>query len=165
MHDSARQATISSVAKALLLFTATSSASSCPSRSAHHSSPTPASPPGHRARLHTALDSGIQKRTQDRKTSALLVYLRVTWHRLLRTRSAPAVLLPYTKALLFDMSSPSPTASPKEPEEVDEKIPTPDGDETQPRAEEADTMDHDHDNYPDFEVKEQDRWLPIANGE
>ncbi|KAK3678232.1 transcriptional activator hap3 [Vermiconidia calcicola] len=61
----------------------------------------------------------------------------------------------------------SPAQSPRETEDVDPTAPTPDENENEPQQQEvgeAGTMNRD-DPIPgyDFEVKEQDRWLPIAN--
>lgn len=58
--------------------------------------------------------------------------------------------------------------SPRETEEVEPTAPTPDDNEPQQQAEDPENMnrdDADHGLGYDFEVKEQDRWLPIANGE
>ena len=60
----------------------------------------------------------------------------------------------------------SPAQSPRETEEVEPDRPTPDENEPQQAEDENKTMNRDDAvaGY-DFEVKEQDRWLPIANGE
>ena len=58
------------------------------------------------------------------------------------------------------------SASPREPEDVEPPAPSPDDNEPQ-QPEEMNRPDDPGDaglGY-DFEVKEQDRWLPIANGE
>jgi hypothetical protein len=59
----------------------------------------------------------------------------------------------------------SPAQSPREPEEVEPAAPSPDENEPQPPEGETANMSRDDGVGYDFEVKEQDRWLPIANGE
>ena len=59
----------------------------------------------------------------------------------------------------------SPANSQPEAEDVDQSVPTPpDENENDPSGEKGEgTMNENTQGY-DFEVKEQDRWLPIANG-
>ena len=59
----------------------------------------------------------------------------------------------------------SPAQSPREPEDVDQAPPSPEENEPQPQEGDNNTMSRDDPAGYDFEVKEQDRWLPIANGE
>ena len=60
----------------------------------------------------------------------------------------------------------SPAQSPRDPEEREEAAPSPDENATEPQEGEEGAMSRDdHGIGYDFEVKEQDRWLPIANGE
>jgi len=61
----------------------------------------------------------------------------------------------------------SQSASPRETEDVEQPAPSPDENEQQPPDAEMNRADDpgDHGLGYDFEVKEQDRWLPIANGE
>jgi nuclear transcription Y subunit beta len=60
----------------------------------------------------------------------------------------------------------SPAQSPREPEDVDQAHHTPpEENEPQPGQDGETTMSRDDAASYDFEVKEQDRWLPIANGE
>jgi hypothetical protein len=60
----------------------------------------------------------------------------------------------------------SPAQSPRATDDVDADAPTPEETENeQPPAEGDPTMNRDDIPGYDFEVKEQDRWLPIANGE
>ena len=63
----------------------------------------------------------------------------------------------------------SPAQSPRETEEAEQAPPTPEDNENEnePQQTEGDaTMSRDDTGLGyDFEVKEQDRWLPIANGE
>lgn len=59
----------------------------------------------------------------------------------------------------------SPTQSPRETEEPEQAPPTPEENENEQQPpEDEPNMSRDDPGY-DFEVKEQDRWLPIANGE
>lgn len=58
----------------------------------------------------------------------------------------------------------SPAQSPRETEEVEPAAPTPDDNEPQPQEGDPTNMNRDDGVGYDFEVKEQDRWLPIANG-
>jgi len=56
------------------------------------------------------------------------------------------------------------SASPQPEQEVDQQEQTPD--DNDPNAEKDMNRPEDDPNFQyDFEVKEQDRWLPIANGE
>jgi len=62
----------------------------------------------------------------------------------------------------------SQSASPREPDDVEQAAPS--GDENEPQQAVEGDMSRpddpgDHGLGYDFEVKEQDRWLPIANGE
>ncbi|KAK3675826.1 transcriptional activator hap3 [Recurvomyces mirabilis] len=54
--------------------------------------------------------------------------------------------------------------SPRETEELDAAPPSGDENEPQQQESEMNRNDDPHDAGYDFEVKEQDRWLPIANG-
>lgn len=59
----------------------------------------------------------------------------------------------------------SPANSPREIDEVDDPTgATPEDNENPTQEGDPNTMSRDEPPY-DFEVKEQDRWLPIANGE
>jgi len=58
----------------------------------------------------------------------------------------------------------SPAQSSHEAEEVDPAPLTPEENETTQQNDDPETMNRDDPGY-EFEVKEQDRWLPIANGE
>ncbi|KAF2485365.1 hypothetical protein BDY17DRAFT_101663 [Neohortaea acidophila] len=58
----------------------------------------------------------------------------------------------------------SPAQSPREPDEPDQEAPTPSGNDNQ-NADDSEMNRGDDPNAGyDFEIKEQDRWLPIANG-
>lgn len=59
----------------------------------------------------------------------------------------------------------SPAQSPRDTEEVEATAPSPDENETQQQEGEGAMSRDDQGIGYDFEVKEQDRWLPIANGE
>ena len=61
----------------------------------------------------------------------------------------------------------SPTQSPHAPDDVEAETQTPEENENErPQTEGEETMNRDDGVLGfDFEVKEQDRWLPIANGE
>ena len=59
----------------------------------------------------------------------------------------------------------SPAQSPRETEEVEPAPPTPDENDPQQPDDPANMSRDDPGIGYDFEVKEQDRWLPIANGE
>lgn len=60
----------------------------------------------------------------------------------------------------------SPLESPRAPDDVEAEGPTPENEnENQPAEGEEAMMNRDDIPGYDFEVKEQDRWLPIANGE
>ena len=60
----------------------------------------------------------------------------------------------------------SPAQSPRDAEEVEPAAATPDENETEQPENESNTMNRDDTGLGyEFEVKEQDRWLPIANGE
>jgi hypothetical protein len=61
--------------------------------------------------------------------------------------------------------SDSPAQSPREGDEVDPAPPTPEENEPQQTEGDNNAMSRDDPASYDFEVKEQDRWLPIANGE
>lgn len=68
------------------------------------------------------------------------------------------------KDLHYVMASPS--QSPRAPDDVEAEVPTPENEnENQPTEGEEAMMNRDDIPGYDFEVKEQDRWLPIANGE
>ena len=60
----------------------------------------------------------------------------------------------------------SPSQSPRATDDVEAEGPTPENDNENQQGEGDDTMNR-GDDIPgyDFEVKEQDRWLPIVNGE
>lgn len=77
----------------------------------------------------------------------------------LTRRPSSAFRRRYKKRLHDAMSSP--TNSPREPDDVDATAPANPDDHEKTSQEGEPTMDIPY----DFEVKEQDRWLPIANGE
>ena len=74
----------------------------------------------------------------------------------------PQLQVPY-KSQYYNMSSPA--QSPRETEEVEPNTPTQDENETQQQEGQNEMSRDDIGLGYDFEVKEQDRWLPIANGE
>jgi hypothetical protein len=61
----------------------------------------------------------------------------------------------------------SPAQSPRATDDVEPEVPTPEDNENEQQQTEGEgTMNRDDTGLGfDFEVKEQDRWLPIANGE
>ena len=60
----------------------------------------------------------------------------------------------------------SPAQSPRATDDVEADAPTPEEPENEQQQPEGETMNRDDGGRDfDFEVKEQDRWLPIANGE
>lgn len=67
-----------------------------------------------------------------------------------------------TKALKCDMSSP--TQSPRETKELDPTTTPPGENDDETNDPTGEMSRNEHDPGYDFEVKEQDRWLPIANG-